>query len=83
LLAELIADQFHVALPVVVSKPRTGKLPSWWESYVSTDRRRGAQVHFSTDPGPEGYFLRVDDNGVVVAGCDYRGAFMVCRLSFS
>ncbi len=29
----------------------------------------------ATNPGPEGYFLHVDDGAVVVAGSDERGAF--------
>ena len=75
LLAELIADQFHVALPVVVNKAPDGKTPIV-VGEVTSQLIAGvaAKSISSTDPGPEGYFLRVDDNGVVVAGCDYRGA---------
>ncbi|HVB29703.1 MAG TPA: glycoside hydrolase family 20 zincin-like fold domain-containing protein [Terriglobia bacterium] len=37
-------------------------------------RRRRPDVS-AQNPGPEGYFLQVSDQAVVVAGCDDRGAF--------
>ncbi|MGH9469726.1 MAG: glycoside hydrolase family 20 zincin-like fold domain-containing protein [Terriglobia bacterium] len=37
--------------------------------------RRNRPDLSATNPGPEGYFLQVKDNAIVVAGCDERGAF--------
>jgi hypothetical protein len=61
LLAELIQDQFQVVLPVVVGTAPEGKTPI------------AVGLGSPTDPGPEGYTLRVDDAGVRIAGSDYRG----------
>src|SRR5262245_53185882 len=61
LLAELIQDHFGVALPVVVGAAPEGRTPIT------------VGLGAPTDPGPEGYLLRVDDGGVRIAGSDYRG----------
>jgi hypothetical protein len=61
LLAELIQDHFQVVLPVVVGAAPEGKTPIT------------VGLGSPTDPGPEGYILRVDDAGVSIAGSDYRG----------
>jgi len=74
LLAELIADQFHIALPVAVGRAPEGKTPILVGDVSSQLIANAARSVSSTDPGPEGYSLRVDGNGAVIAGCDYRGA---------
>jgi glycosyl hydrolase family 20 len=61
LLAELIQDHFQVVIPVVVGTAPEGKTP------ISVG------LGSPTDPGPEGYLLKVDDSGVRIAGSDQRG----------
>ncbi len=73
LLAEILQDQFQVALPVVVGQApedRTAILVGALSApAVAAQLGSGA-----TCPGPEGYLLRVGDKGALVAGCDERGA---------
>jgi hypothetical protein len=75
LLAELVQDEFGVALPVVVGAAPAGKTPVrvGEASAPLIARAAGGSVSPSS-PGPEGYLLRVDDRGALVAGCDERGA---------
>ena len=61
LLAELIQDHFQVAIPVAAGAAPEGKIPIT------------VGLGSPTDPGPEGYSLRVDDSGVRIAGSDHRG----------
>lgn len=61
LLAELIQDQFGVALPVAVGSVPTGRTPIVVAPGVPGD------------PGPEGYVLNVEADGVRISGSDYRG----------
>ena len=64
LLAELIADQFGVTVPVAVGAAPSGRVP--------------IRVAIGGEPGvpdkDEGYLLRVEATGAVLAGHDYRGA---------
>ncbi len=64
LLAELIADQFGVTVPVAVAEAPAGRLP--------------IRVAIGSEPGvpdkDEGYLLRVEATGAVLAGHDHRGA---------
>ena len=74
LLAELIADQFQVALPIVVGTVPNGKTPVvvGQVSAGLVASLAGKSIS-SSDPGAEGYLLRIDDRGALIAGCDYRG----------
>ncbi len=75
LLSELIQDEYLVPIPVVVGKADSGKTPIY-VGEVSHDliaKEAGGKAT-ATDPGPEGYYLKIDDKGAVIAGCDYRGA---------
>jgi len=75
LLAELIADQFMVVLPVVVGKAPAGRMPIVvGEVSSGLIASAAGSLVSSGNPGPEGYALRIDDSGALVAGCDYRGA---------
>ncbi len=74
LLSEIIADEYMVALPVVKGKAPKGKTPivvGQVSEGIVADAAGGRAT--PDDPGPEGYFLKVDDKAVVIAGCDYRG----------
>ncbi len=76
LLAALLADHFGVTIEVVAGEAPRGRTPIVVGETASplvasaVAARRGASV---PDPA-EGYFLQVDDAGIVVAGRDYRGA---------
>ncbi len=74
LLANLIADQFHVPIPVTIGKAPEGKTPIV-VGEVSAGLMAGpaAPSISASDPGPEGYLLRIDDRGASITGCDYRG----------
>jgi hypothetical protein len=74
LLAELIADQFMVVLPVVEGKAPEGKTPVF-VGEVSTPLMGEvtAKTISKTNPGPEGYWLQISANQAVIAGSDYRG----------
>jgi hypothetical protein len=74
LLANLIADQFHVALPVAVNKVPEGKVPILVGEVTSKLLAAAAGSTISTsNPGPEGYVLNISDQDAWIAGCDYRG----------
>jgi hypothetical protein len=74
LLAELIADQFMVVLPVAVGKAPAGKTPIF-VGEVSTPLLStvSAKTLSRSSPGPEGYWLQIGSDRAVIAGCDYRG----------
>ena len=78
LLSELIADHFMAVVPVVVGSAPEGKTPivvgQIGDKLVADAARSAGLKITAADPGPEGYALKVDDNGAVIAGCDYRGA---------
>lgn len=75
LLAELIADQFMVVIPVSVGKAPEGKTPIV-VGEISTPliSEASGKTISKTDPGAEGYWLQIGAKGAVIAGCDYRGA---------
>jgi len=75
LLSELIQDEFLVAVPVAAGKAPEGAVPilvGTVESPLISDAagRRATPE----DPGPEGYYMKIDADGALIAGCDYRGA---------
>jgi hypothetical protein len=75
LLAELVADQFGVALPVVAAMPPPGRTPIVVGEASAGIVAAAAERTGSTVPETaEGYLLSVDAAGAVVAGRDYRGA---------
>jgi Glycosyl hydrolase family 20, domain 2/Glycosyl hydrolase family 20, catalytic domain len=72
LLAELVADQFGVALPVAVGSAPDGRTPivvGEATAVAAAVARAGATVPEAT----EGYLLSIDATGAAVAGRDYRG----------
>ncbi len=74
LLAEMLQDQFLVVVPVVGGAAPEGRTAIVVGTMSSPEI--AARVGSGTTcPGPEGYLLRVGDQGVLVAGCDERGAF--------
>jgi hypothetical protein len=75
LLSELIADQFGAVIPVAVGKAPAGSFPILVGAITSKSIAAAAgSAASASDPGPEGYILRVNDDGALIAGCDYRGA---------
>jgi hypothetical protein len=73
LLAEMLADQFGVVLPVAVGSAPTGRTPV----LVGEARAMGEAVARAGAMVPEqaeGYLVAVDANDAVIAGRDYRGA---------
>src|SRR3954470_6650151 len=76
LLAELLADQFGVAMEVVSGPPPAGRTPIvvGEVSNAAVAAAVAARSGASVPEQAEGYFLQVDDAGVVVAGRDARGA---------
>ena len=75
LLSEMIADDFMTAIPVAVGKAPEGRTPIF-VGEISAKLISGAAAGMkvsANDPGAEGYVLKIDDNGAVIAGCDYRG----------
>ncbi len=74
LLAELIADQYMVVIPVSVGKAPEGKTPIF-VGEISTPliSEASSQTISKTNPGAEGYWLQIGARGAVIAGCDYRG----------
>jgi hypothetical protein len=74
LLAEIIEDEFGVALPIAEAEAPKGRTPILVGEAGAPLIAQAAGGSVSTSsPGPEGYLLRVDDQGVLVAGCDERG----------
>ena len=73
LLAEILQDQFQVALPVVVGAAPEGRTPIL-VGPAAAPAVAAAIGASAACPGPEGYLLRVGDRGATVAGCDARGA---------
>jgi glycosyl hydrolase family 20 len=75
LFAELIADQFGVALPVAVDAPPEGRTPIVvGESANPIVAAAVAHAGVAVPDHAEGYALVVGQAGVVVAGRDYRGS---------
>jgi hypothetical protein len=75
LLAELLADQFDVVLPLTTLAPSDGKTRIY-VGEVSSPLISSAvpTLTLGKEREAEGYFLKVDDRGAVIAGFDYRGA---------
>ena len=75
LLAEQIADQFGVAVPVAVGAAPAGRIPLV-VGEVSQPAVAAAvsRAHAAVPDNDESYLLAVDDAGAVLAGRDYRGA---------
>jgi hypothetical protein len=75
LLAELVADQFGVALPVVVGSAPEGRTPIVvGEASATAVTGAAARSGASVPEAAEGYLVSIDATGAVVAGRDYRGA---------
>lgn len=75
LLAELIEDEFGVAIPIAVGAAPAGKTPILVGPVSAPLVAASAAGSVSpSSPGPEGYVLRIDDHGALVAGSDERGA---------
>ncbi len=78
LLSELIADHFMAVVPVVVGSAPEGKTPivvgQIGEKLIADAAKSAGLKITAADPGPEGYVLKIDADGAVIAGCDYRGA---------
>jgi len=77
LLAELVADQFGVTIPVVVETAPAGRTPivvGESSSPLVASAAGGVGASGSVPEKAEGYLLDVGDRGAVVAGRDYRGA---------
>lgn len=75
LLSELIQDEFLVAIPVAVGEAPAGATPILVGTVESAAVSDAAGRKISADdPGPEGYLLKIDADGALIAGCDYRGA---------
>jgi hypothetical protein len=75
LLAELVADQFGVALPVVVGSAPDGQTPIVvGEASAAPVTGAVARSGASVPEAAEGYLLSIDATGAVVAGRDHRGA---------
>ncbi|HVN78527.1 MAG TPA: glycoside hydrolase family 20 zincin-like fold domain-containing protein [Terriglobia bacterium] len=74
LLANLIADQFHVAIPVAVGTAPERRTPIFvGEVTAKLMVPPDSPAISASSPGPEGYVLRVSDQGAWITGCDYRG----------
>jgi hypothetical protein len=74
LLAELMEDEFGVALPIAVGEAPAGKTPILvGEAGAPLIAQAAGGSVSPSSPGPEGYLLRVTDEGVLVGGCDERG----------
>jgi hypothetical protein len=72
LLAELIADEFGVAIPVAVGSAPQGRTPIV-VSEVSAVAAAVVHTGATVPDSAEGYLLSIDAAGAVVAGRDYRG----------
>lgn len=70
LLADMIADDFDVVVPVALGQPPAGKLPI----RLHIAGRRGAGRPPRNLPGEEGYVLRVTGCGADIWARDLRGA---------
>ncbi|MFB3879858.1 MAG: glycoside hydrolase family 20 zincin-like fold domain-containing protein [Armatimonadota bacterium] len=71
LLADMLADDFGIVVPVIAGDPPVGRTPI----HITIAGRRGA----GRTPGrlphqPEGYLLRVSADGATLVGRDSRGA---------
>jgi hypothetical protein len=75
LLAEILADQFGVVIPVSVGSAPEGRTPVVVGEVAAGEIARAVERAQQTVPEPaEGYLLSVQATGAVVAGRDYRGA---------
>jgi len=72
LLSEVIQDEYLVPIPVVVGKAPEGKIPV----IVGEASQKIVAATTASDMVPkqaEGYYLKIDSTGAVIAGSDYRG----------
>ena len=75
LLAELVADQFGVALPVAVGSAPEGRTPIVvGEASAAAVAAAAGRAGMLVPEAAEGYLLAIDADGAVVAGHDQRGA---------
>lgn len=76
LLAELVADQYGVAIPLVVEPAPAGRTAIVVGEVASplVAAASAAAAKGSVPEKAEGYLIDVGDRGAVVAGRDYRGA---------
>ena len=75
LLAEIVADEFGVVLPVVTGTAPEGRTPIVvGEAAAPEVSAAAARARATVPDAAEGYLLSVDASGAVVAGRDYRGA---------
>ncbi|MCI4355016.1 MAG: beta-N-acetylhexosaminidase, partial [Thermoplasmata archaeon] len=74
LLAEMIADQLGVAIPVVDAAPPGSTPIIVGEVRDAAIAAAAGKASLVVPEHAEGYAVRIDDSGVVVAGRDYRGA---------
>jgi hypothetical protein len=75
LLAEIVADQFGVALPVVVGEAPPGRIAiTVGEAGQPLVAAAAERAGTSVPTFAEGYALSIGGSGAVVAGHDYRGA---------
>ena len=82
LLAELLADQFGVAIPVGPARRRRAD-PDRRGRGLRPGCAEAARAGAPVPEAAEGYLLSVDAAGAVVAGRDYRGASTASRPSSS
>lgn len=74
LLAELLADQFGVAIPVAVGSAPEGRTPLLvGEAAAPAVAQAAARASVAVPDAAEGYALEVSESGGLVAGRDYRG----------
>jgi hypothetical protein len=75
LLAEIVADQFGVAIPVAVGKAPEGRTSIVVGEIAAPEVAQASSRSSAAVPDEaEGYLLKVDAAGALIAGRDYRGA---------
>jgi Glycosyl hydrolase family 20, domain 2/Glycosyl hydrolase family 20, catalytic domain len=75
LLAEIVADQFGVTVPVVVGEPASGRIAILvGEAGNPLVAAAAERAGLTVPTAAEGYALAIGASGAVVAGRDYRGA---------
>ena len=80
LLAEQIADEHGVVIPVLVGTPPEGRLPLVvGELKHPLVAAAVAKARTTVPEAAEGYLLRVGDPGAVLAGRDYRGTLYAAQ----
>ena len=74
LLAEIIADEHMVVIPVVVGKiPESNTAIIVGEVSSPLIAAAAGPGVSAASPGPEGYVVQIGAERAVIAGCDYRG----------